>query len=363
MTQINPFAARLAAPLAVARSESARGRRVIGYIGDDIPVALILAADALPVRLSGVPQATPLADRYLESSFGPASRSLLEQWLRGELDFLEAIIFPRTNDSAQRLYYYASELQRRGIHRGPRLLIYDIARVNRDTSRAHTIAATHALAAQVDTTLTSLDAAVTRVRERARFIHDMSKLRCTTPGVSSADFLSAWRCMQLDWTEEFEATVRDWCASAPRALQGKRLLFAGSTPPDERFHRSAEQFNCNISDELCDESPTPSVLRWLNSRPSLDAIADAYHAALSTAATLLQSPDVLVERARNIGADGVVLWLVEEDEGIVWEVPRQLARLRQAGIPVLSLTRQRWDADSESLAAVAEFARTLKENR
>jgi hypothetical protein len=56
-----------------------------------------------------------------------------------------------------------------------------------------------------------------------------------------------------------------------------------------------------------------------------------------------------------------VLWLIEQDEGIVWEVPRQLDRLRRAGIPVLSLTRQSWDADANCLAAVQAFAHSLRE--
>jgi benzoyl-CoA reductase/2-hydroxyglutaryl-CoA dehydratase subunit BcrC/BadD/HgdB len=363
MTQTNSFADRLTEPLATARGESARGRRVVGYVGDDVPVELILAADALPVRLSGIPQATPLADRYLESSFGPAYRSLLEQWLRGELDFLESIVFPRTNDSAQRLYYYTCELQRRGVHRGPRSLIYDIARVHRETSRAHTIAATRTLASQIGTMSAKLDAAVARVHERARLMKTIMAHRCATPAVSGAEVVHAWRCMQLDWTEGFEAAVREWSHSIPHTLHGPRIMFAGSAPPDERFHRAIELAGCAIVDELHDEAPAHAMLRWLASRPSIEAVADAYHAALGTAAMLLHSPDVLVERARKVGAEGVVLWFVEEDEGIVWEVPRQIERLRNAGLAVVSLTRQPWNAGSEALDAAADFARTLQEVR
>lgn len=362
MSQMNPIVERLSAPLAAARGESAR-RRVIGYIGDDIPVELILAADALPLRLSGIPRATPLADRYLESSFGTAYRSLLEWWLEGELDFLDAVVFPRSNDSAQRLYYYVCELQRRGIHHGPRSLIYDLARVNRQTSRAHTIAATQALASELGTSTAGLEAALTRVRNRAAFIRRLSGLRVDAVGLAGSDVLRAWRCMQLDWTIELEATVRDWSLAAPRTMQGKRIFFAGSTPPDERFHRAVEGIGCNIADELFDEAPSHSAARWMTSGASLEAIADAYRSARSTAAILLQSPDTLVARARSIDASGVVLWFVDEDEGIVWEVPRQLERLRRAGIPVLSLTRQRWDADAAHLATVQEFARTLKDGR
>ena len=37
------------------------------------------------------------------------------QWLQGDLDHLEAVVFARGDDSGQRLYYYLCELQRRGL--------------------------------------------------------------------------------------------------------------------------------------------------------------------------------------------------------------------------------------------------------
>lgn len=352
----------LRAPLDAARIEHARGRRVIGYIGDDAPVELILAADALPVRLAGNPQATPMADRYLERSFGPAYRSILEQWLQGAFDFLEAIVFPRSNDSAQRLYYYVCELRRRGIHEGPRALIYDLARVDRDTSVEHTRAATHALASELGTSMDRLDTALARLRERVSLLRELTSMRRAPLALAGSDALRTWRSLQLDWTEDFEAAARGWAASAQRRAYSRRLLFAGSTPPDERFHIAAESVDCNIVDEMFDEAPANSVARWTAASPSLDAIAMSYRSSCTTAVSWLQTPDMLVERARSVGAHGVVLWLIEQDEGIVWEVPRQLERLRRAGIPVLSLTRQAWDADAACLDAVQRFAGSLGES-
>ena len=350
----------LAAPLAAAQSESARGRRCVGYIGDDIPVELILAADTLPIRLRGIPQSTPQADRYLESSFGPASRSLLEQWLQGDLDFLDAIVFPRSNDTAQRLYYYICELQRRGVRKGPRSLIYDLARVDRDTSRAHTLAATRALAAQLGTQASQLDAALMRLRDRASLARELVGLRIADSAIAGSFAMRAWRSLQLNWTEAFEKQVRESIASAARATYSARLLLAGSTPPDERFHVAIERAGCNVVDEFFDEAPCHGATRWLASGSTTEAIADAYRSARSTAAMWLQSPDVVVDRARNAGASGVVLWLVEQDEGIVWEVPRQIERLERAGLRTLPLTRQIWDSDASSVS-IETFARSLKE--
>src|SRR5262245_35237078 len=113
-------------PLLCVRDKSA-SVRVVGYVGD-VPVELILAAKALPIRLRGLAGAsTPLADRYLESAFSPEVRAIAELWLSGQLDDIQSVVFPRSNDSAQRLYYYLCELQRTGRCAGPRPLLFDVA--------------------------------------------------------------------------------------------------------------------------------------------------------------------------------------------------------------------------------------------
>ncbi len=357
---IDAIQQRLREPLAVARAEHARGRRVIGYVGDDIPVELILAADALPLRLIGTPRETPQADRYLESSFGPASRSILESWLSGELDFLDAIVFPRSNDTAQRLYYYVCELQRRKVHGGPRTLIYDVARIDRETSRTYHLAATQTLASELGVSASRLAQARARLSERVGLIQTLSALRNADDALSGSMALQVWRSLQLDWTAQFDSVVREALSQLPRKRYARRLLLAGSTPPDERFHRAAEAGGANIVYELFDESPALALTRWNNAASSIEDLAQAYWTARSTAATLLENPDLLVERSRELDASGVILWLIEEDEGIVWEVPRQLRRLREAGVPVLSFVRQPWNADASCLDRVEAFAATLQ---
>src|SRR5689334_2451978 len=100
-------------PQDAARSAARAGQRVVGYVGDAIPVALLLASGALPVRLRGTLGAdTTGVDGFIESSFTPELRGIANQWLAGALDHLEAVVFARTDDSGQRLYYYLCELQR-----------------------------------------------------------------------------------------------------------------------------------------------------------------------------------------------------------------------------------------------------------
>ncbi len=110
----------LAAPMRHALAHHAGGGRVIGFVSSDVPVELILAADAAAVCLSaGTASPTSRADSYLESSFAPVERSIAEQWLKGDLLFLSHVVLSRARDSSQRLYYYICELQRRGLCPGP----------------------------------------------------------------------------------------------------------------------------------------------------------------------------------------------------------------------------------------------------
>src|ERR1700689_2158605 len=134
----NKVAEALLDPLAQARAHAASGRRGIGFVGAGITGERIIASGAYPVRLaSAVDANTDAADRYLESTFMPDVRSIAEQYLQGALNFMHSIILPRSNDSAQRLYYYLSDLRTRQFRAAPVPLIFDLAKIPRDTSKLH----------------------------------------------------------------------------------------------------------------------------------------------------------------------------------------------------------------------------------
>ena len=111
----------------------------LGYVGLDIPVDLLLAGGRtschLPLR---IPADTARSEQWLESSFPPWAHSILQSWWDGEYDCFDHVIFSRGEDATHRLYYYICELQRQGRIRGPQPLVFDVARIPRDSSRHHT---------------------------------------------------------------------------------------------------------------------------------------------------------------------------------------------------------------------------------
>jgi hypothetical protein len=341
-------------PQVAARAAAARGERVVGYVGNDIPVALILAANALPVRLRAQGDAaTPAADRFVESSFTPALRSVAEQWLAGSLEHLDAVVFPRGDDSGQRLYYYLCELQRRGVCAGPRPLLHDVASLARRSSFEHTLESTRLLASQLGSSSARLEAALQRVRRRDELAHAVRAHRllpAPLPGSAAWSFDFAAGC---DWAGDFDDAARHWLDQASLLPTPRRVMLAGDPPPDEQLHVAVEACGASVVLELTES-------RGANERTQRDpltAIADEFHRRESPALAMRRDGRWLASLARDHRVDAVLLWLSEEDEALPWEIARQVHALRDANIPTLLLARQPARVSAATLTQVMHFLR------
>ena len=343
-------------PLRVARDTAASGQLVIGYVSRDVPIELILAAQAYPVRLWTVTEGdTWAADNYLESGFTPEARSVCEQWLCGDLDFIDAVIFPRSNDAMQRLYYYLCELQRCGRAHGPTPLMFDVSTIARPTSAAHTLAAIKQLARVLQIKTSAIHASAARHQQRIAMLDQLSAARIASPSLRGSDAFSIQCAADLDWRENFDKQLAQYLETGQRFSSRKRVLFAGNMPPDARFHLAIEQSGGNIVREYIEHrhprlTVTPDILADM---------AQRHHRGATLAQQMLACSSLLVNATREVNAHGVVLWAIEEDETLPWEISRQAASLRAANIPVLVLARQAWRAEEPVLAQVSAFVDSL----
>ena len=347
----------IADPLHVARDAARGGARIIGYLGSDVPVALIAAAGALPLRLRGAAGAgTPRADQYLESAYSPESRAVAEQWLRGELDFVDAVVFARTDDSAQRLYYYLCELQRRGLCAGPRPLLFDIANLARPMSADYTRESTHRLARELGVSDSALGHALNRVSRREGLADQVRAQRAATAPLPGSLAWAWQRASECDWREDFDALTTRWLEHAPRLTGARRLVLAGDPSPDGAVHRAIEAAGGSVVADLSESLPdtTPAT------PTHIDSIADQARARRSPVLAMRESREWVATCARGARADAVLFWLIEEDESMPWEIARQMRHLAAAGIPALLLSRQPWQAGEDALTRVREFIATLK---
>jgi hypothetical protein len=392
-------------PTSHARAHHAAGGRVIGFIGADVPVELILAADALPFCLTGFAgRPTPQADAYLESSFAPLERSIAEQWLSGELRFLSSVVLSRARDSSQRLYYYICELQRRGLCPGPQALLYDVAKIQRETSLAHTVGATRRLADVLGSSPTAIAGCVEIRNRRRGLLRDLQGVRYGAAAPPDGSLVErVMRVSDQGDAGRFDGALGEWLetlatagsavgafAAAGSGLEASaaagsglgalaaagsgvgavadsrhgagaalparlRIVLAGSAPPDDRLHLAIERAGGCVVAEYGDHAVGRLGGPVVTSGDALQAVAAHYHGLGYGPRMFGDRASELVTVAQSSGAAAVVLWLVEEEEALIWDLPGQLQALAAASIPALVLTRRRWDAGDDALDRIRAF--------
>jgi hypothetical protein len=340
----DPVAAVLDAPLATLNKEG------LGFVGPDVPVDLLLASGRpfghLPWKVAG---ATPYADQWLETSFPGWSRSILQQWHEGAFDALQAVVFSRSDDASQRLFYYVRELQQRGLLRGPRALVSDLALVPRDSSFEHSAAAVASLAGELGIDEAALRAGV--VRADALRV----KLRGLQQG-RAADGVYFERLARAALWSDATRWIDSLRVPAPPAATARRILLAGSVPPDERLHRAAEGAGASVVAETHVHALGRLGLPLAGAESSA-----ARHVARQLIATatgpraFLDRAQWIVQQARDARAAAVVLWLTREDEGLAWHVPAMRRALAAANLPALVLPAAAWRADDGVLERIESF--------
>lgn len=274
---------------------------MFAYAGPNLPHDLFDATGRSAGPLTwNIDRAMPAADRWLESKFAPWTRSVVQDWADGALDHLEAVVFTRADDSAQRLYYYLCELRRAGSIKGPEPLMLDIAKIARSSSVARGEAALRKLGERLGVDATALSSAIASGNAARR-----------------------------------EATP---AASATAQV----CLIAGSPLPDDRMHVMIAQAGWAAAGRtLADE--------WADRGPEVDeaddpftALARQLHARHLDTRGFYDRSAALAEQARSIGAKAAVLWLIEEDDTTVWHLPAMRTVLEGLGLPVLVATRRDW---------------------
>lgn len=352
----------LADPLASARAQRRAGGRVVGYVSADIPVELILAAGAHPLLLPGSSPGTPTpqADEYLEPTFAPLERSIAQQWLTGGLDALEYVVLSRARDSSQRLYYYMCELQRRGLCPHPTPLLYDLSKIDRPTSLAYAEQSTRRLARELSADLNRLAESIERRNRLRELLQEVQRLRRGPRPPSGVAVEHIARAMDRCEGADYEAALQDWLRKPDTLHTAARVILAGSAPPDDRLHAAVERAGGVVVAEFGDHALTRLGAPIASDRDPVEAVALHYHQLRYGPRAFVDRTSQLLRVVRSVGATGVIVWLLEEEEALVWELPAQILALQRAGVPLSILTRRRWDAADGALEAIDAFVHQLR---
>lgn len=287
---------------------------MIAYVGPDLPHDILTATGRCAGALGwNVDRAMPLADRWLESKFPLWARSILQDWADGAWDGLEAVVFSRADDAAQRLYYYLCELRRQGSIGGPEPLIFDAATIARASSGAH------------------LKAVVRRFADRL--------------GVDPAALERGIR----------ETNARRG-AEVPAKDVGRRCLIKGTPPPDRRLHDMIGSAGWRATGVTLAQTWEALGARVdEGSDDPFAAVAEQLHGGMQGSRGFHDRATALMEDVQLHGTAAVLLWFAEEDEARLWHLPAQRAALAAARIPALVMTRRDWRANGDEADEIQRF--------
>lgn len=357
------FARAYEDPLAAAKAFKAGGGKVVGYMTNNVPVELIVAAGAFPLQLPTRPGApTPNADRYMESLFDPMVRSVFERILVGEFDFLDLIVLPRSVDSFQRFYYYLCELRRTGTAAVPEPFLYDLQKLPGEASAAYNLDRTRDFAAK----LRALTGSVMDPEAIARAIDAYNQLRKALSALSErrhapasltgeAAFL-AYAAVGCDLPDVVEAAVAARLAEAETPLPaGPRLLLIGSAQDQPVLHRVVAGAGGEVvGDYHWRGEPLLGPTIEVADDP-LDAISDHYHRRSFATRSYPPSTEDVVNLAKATGADAAIFFYFAEEEALVWDGPAQVAALEAMGLRTLVLNAQAYPPSPDNLQAIVPF--------
>jgi len=363
-----------------AREQSARldrGRGIVGYISNNVPVELILAAGLTPVQLTGSPkEPTPVGDTYMEEIFDSYVRSLFNRILIGRFNFCDLIVIPRTSEGLLQLYYFLAEVRKWEPQRHfPEVYLFDLLQTPYWTTGRYVRGRIDALKQRLEEVagepishraICDAVSVVNRTREIQR---QVNALRRVTPSrLSGSDALRIFGANGFTTPAEYQALLMEIIAAPPASLAtGVRVMIKGSPHDDASFYELVERCGGIVvaDDHTCGERMFDSSVRETDN--PLDAIAFYYQTQSFSARSYPQS-DQDVHFLATVDAakvDAVIFFIEENDDTFGWDYPDQKKALDRLGIPSLYLPLQshRNPDTASQEAAIAKFLRSAGARR
>ncbi|RNL87612.1 2-hydroxyacyl-CoA dehydratase family protein [Halostreptopolyspora alba] len=347
---------------AAAREWRASGRPVIGYVGADVPVELLTAVGALPVRLAGVPGAdTTAGDRYLGHGVDLAARSVLTRLVNGDYGPLDGLVVSRDCEASARLFYAVRELRRvePAMALPPAHLVDVLHLPHRSTTR-YVRAKVAQMRATVETwagrTITRTEfAEAIETHDRLReLLSEISQLRGRRParlrGTTVLAAVAATTTLPAHRAVELLEEVRAHADALPGADEGVRVFVTGSGHDTTDVYAALEEAGLLVVGEDHDWGDLGHHRRV--GEPTELALAERYQRNGPSAprASIQRRAAHTAAAARASGAEALLSYVRDHDDGPLWDFPEQRAA---AGLPAVMVERQPYGALTDEARASA----------
>jgi benzoyl-CoA reductase/2-hydroxyglutaryl-CoA dehydratase subunit BcrC/BadD/HgdB len=346
-----------------ARQWKEQGGKVIGYFYTGVPEELIIAAGCLPLMVTGEPEmVTELGDKYMEDYFCPFVRSVHNLLLMGKYDFLDLLIFPHTNDSIKRTYYYLwNQKKKDPTLPVPPITIFDVLHTKKYIANQYVRGRMAALKENFEgltgreISEDALRGAVDLCNETRSLLQKVKELRTGDPplisGVEALQIIGAAFFMPK---EEHNRLLREFLDNAENlpAQNGVRLYVSGSILDNTQLYELIESCGATVvAEDVCTgnryaENPVDTSIDLL------DGLTDRYHTYSHEGRMhpLDDLVDYVVQGVQESKAQGALFNYMQWDDSHGWNYPSQRDALEEIGVPCIAFEMQGYQiANTEQL--------------
>ena len=322
------------------------GRISIGYFCPFVPEELLQAAGAVPIRLMDIPVKISHAQAHLPAYCCHLVKSSLENYLRGELDFLQGIVFCQSCDTMKGLADIWAIQGRLSFQ----FNLIVPTRLNSPLARDYFRTELEGLKAALEKKLgnipaESLQEAIrlfNRIRDQLRTLYDRNRL---DPGrLSGRGLANIIRAGYLMDRDQYLLLLTRLLDSWPEQSEGKTpgvpLYLSGNIVHSGDWFSLIEEAGGRIVyDDLCSGARTLRLTVKEEGDP-LDALVDRYFTTFlcPTKHQGIQThQELLLKEVQESGAKGVVFIFYKYCESYYFDYPDLKKILEDEGYPTLLL--------------------------
>jgi bcr-type benzoyl-CoA reductase subunit C len=327
----------------------AAGKKVFGWLCTYVPEEVIMAAGALPIRITGYNQEMELEDgnAYLYINNCSFSKSCLQLGLRKEYDFLDGVVGGSTCDGARRLFdlwrYYLKP---------PFFQVLTVPRKTTEEAQELYLSQVEAFKKHLEEfmgfkiTDSALLEAVKTMNESRSLLKELYALRALPePLISGEETQEVLNASFRMHKEQFNSVLKELLAELKKTARGykpkARLMLIGSVLTNQEFIKSIEELGVIVTtDELCTSTrywSDPVVLEGAKS--PLAAIARRYLSNFPCARMYPSTErfDRIVKLARESKVDGIISETIRYCVPYAHDIPLLSDRLKKENLPLLTL--------------------------
>lgn len=357
MTGAQAFAALAAAyddRLALARGAD---RQVVGYVGNTVPVELIAASGARPLRIAPADGDTTAADAFVESFTDRDARLVFARFVEGAYDALSLLVLSRSSETWHKLYLALREAVRTGLKTdGPPLWLHDVPHTQRDSSRRYGLARTADLAQRL-TALSGQPIDDARLRDAIaqgnalrRLLQHLQALR-QQRRVAGVDAQLATGAPRFMDAAQARRLLEIWLASLPAqgpvpGATGARLAVHGVPLDHAELHRAVQAAGAGVVMEDDDWGSRAAAPLIDEGADPLTAVFEHYWRdvpCLRIHPAPAGEPGFVTAHRQGL-IDGVIFHLPRPDDVHGWHFPAWRRAAEAAGVPWLQLRDDARDA-------------------